>query len=78
MLLFGKELLYSGKIYDFEDRINKLNAVTLDDVFAAVDRNFDDKFKYFEIFYLTVLRTYDFTLGNNIPQRNFASSKKIF
>ncbi len=45
MLLFGKELLYSGKIYDFEDRVNKLNAVTLDDVFAAVDRNFDDKFK---------------------------------
>lgn len=45
MLLFGKELLYSGRVYDFEDRINKLNAVTLDDVLAAVDRNFDEKFK---------------------------------
>lgn len=42
MLLFGKELLYSGRVYDFEDRVNKLNAVTLDDVLAAVDRNFDE------------------------------------
>ncbi|MDE7082723.1 MAG: insulinase family protein [Clostridia bacterium] len=45
MLLFGKELLYNGKIYDFEERVNKLNAVTLDDVLAAVDMNFDDKYK---------------------------------
>ncbi len=45
MLLFGKELLYSGKIYDFEDRVNKLNAVTLSDVLAAVDKNFDENFK---------------------------------
>lgn len=45
MLLFGKELLYSGKVYDFEDRVNELNAVTLDDVIAAVDVNFDDKNK---------------------------------
>lgn len=45
MLLFGKELLYNGKIYDFEDRVNKLNAVTLDDVIAATDMNFDDKYK---------------------------------
>ncbi len=45
MLLFGKELLYSGKVYDFEDRVNKLNAVTLDDVLDAVDMNFDDSHK---------------------------------
>ncbi len=45
MLLFGKELLYSGKIYDFEERVNKLNAVTLDDVLCAVDKNFDGLYK---------------------------------
>lgn len=45
MLLYGKELIYSGKLYDFEDRMNKLNAVTLNDVFEAIDRNFDDKLK---------------------------------
>ena len=45
MLLFGKELLYSGRIYDFEDRVNKINAVTLDDVLeaAAVNFNYDEK-----------------------------------
>lgn len=45
MLLYGKELIYSGKIYDFEDRVNKLNAVTLADVFQAVEYNFDDKYR---------------------------------
>ncbi|MDE7168512.1 MAG: insulinase family protein [Clostridia bacterium] len=45
MLLFGKEMLYNGKVYDFEDRVNKLNAVTLDEVLDAVDMNFDDKHK---------------------------------
>lgn len=41
MLLYGKELMYSGKLYDFDERINRINAVTLDDVFDAVDANFD-------------------------------------
>lgn len=45
MLLYGKELLYSGKIYDFEERINKINSVTISDVFDAIDCNFDDSFK---------------------------------
>lgn len=45
MLIFGKELLYGDKIYNFEDRVNRLNAVTLDDVHAAVEFNFDDKNK---------------------------------
>lgn len=45
MLLFGKELLYRGKVYDFEDRVNKINAVTLNDVLTAVELNFDDKYK---------------------------------
>ncbi len=41
MLLYGKELIYSGKVYDFEDRINKISSVTLDDVCRAVEINFD-------------------------------------
>lgn len=45
MLLFGKELLYNDNIYNFEERIKKISSVTLDDVFEAVDCNFDDKFK---------------------------------
>lgn len=40
MLLYGKELIYSGKVYDFEERINKISAVTLDDVMQAVELNF--------------------------------------
>lgn len=42
MLLYGKELMYSGKLYDFEDRIARVNAVKMDDVFEAVDANFDE------------------------------------
>ena len=42
MLLYGKELIYSGKVYDFEERVKKIAAVTLDDIFAAVDANFDE------------------------------------
>lgn len=45
MLLYGKELIYSGKIYDFEDRVGKLNAVTLADVCEAIEYNFDDKYR---------------------------------
>ncbi len=45
MLLYGKELIYSDKLYDFEDRVNKLNAVTLDDVCEAIEYNFDDTYR---------------------------------
>lgn len=45
MLLYGRELLYSGKLYDFEDRIKKINSVTLNDVYAAIECNFDEAHK---------------------------------
>lgn len=45
MLLFGKELLYRGRVYNFEDRVNKISSVTLKNVLDAIDVNFDDKFK---------------------------------
>jgi predicted Zn-dependent peptidase len=41
MLLYGKELVYSGKVYDFEDRVKRIENVSLDDVSAAIDVNFD-------------------------------------
>ncbi|MDE7454127.1 MAG: insulinase family protein, partial [Clostridia bacterium] len=41
MLLYGKELIYSGKVYDFEERVKKINSVTLSDVLEAVEYNFD-------------------------------------
>ena len=41
MLLYGKELLYSGKVYDFEERVKKIASVTLDDVLAAAECNFN-------------------------------------
>lgn len=41
MLLYGKELVYSGRVYDFEERINKISGVTLDDVMRAIELNFD-------------------------------------
>ena len=45
MLLFGKELLYNDKIYNFEERVNRISSVTLNDVFDAIDLNFNEKGK---------------------------------
>ncbi len=45
MLLFGKELLYNDKIYDFEERVKRISSVTLKDVFEAIDINFNENGK---------------------------------
>lgn len=45
MLLYGKELIYSGKVYDFEKRVAQLNAVTLNDVCEAIEYNFDPTYR---------------------------------
>lgn len=45
MLLYGKELIYTGKIFDFEKRMKELNAVSLEDVYEAVEYNFDETYK---------------------------------
>ena len=42
MLLYGKELLYNGKIYDFEERIKRISSVKLSDVYNAIDINFSE------------------------------------
>ncbi len=44
MLLYGKELLYSGKIYDFEKRVKQIESVTYEDVLAACETNFNEKY----------------------------------
>lgn len=41
MLIYGKELIYSGRLYDFDERISRINAITIDDVCEAADANFD-------------------------------------
>jgi predicted Zn-dependent peptidase len=45
MLLYGKELLYNGNIYNFEERVNKINSITLNDVYEAIEYNFDETYK---------------------------------
>ncbi len=41
MLLYGKELIYSGKVYDFEKRVKQISDVALDDVAEAIENNFN-------------------------------------
>ena len=41
MLLYGKHLLYTGKVYDFEKRMAEISALTRDDVMKAIEGNFD-------------------------------------
>ncbi|MCD8041371.1 MAG: insulinase family protein [Clostridia bacterium] len=43
MLLYGKELIYNDKLFDFDEKMNKINAVTREDVIKAIDENFDEK-----------------------------------
>ncbi|MCD7728606.1 MAG: insulinase family protein [Clostridia bacterium] len=42
MLLYGKEMLYNNKLYNFDEKMNKINSVTLDDVIKAIGQNFDE------------------------------------
>ena len=45
MLLYGKELVYSGNIYNFEDRVKKITSVTYQDVLQAIEYNFDERYR---------------------------------
>lgn len=45
MLLFGKELIYRDRVYNFEERVNKISAVTYEDVMDAIDLNFGEQGK---------------------------------
>ncbi|MDE7158442.1 MAG: insulinase family protein, partial [Clostridiales bacterium] len=41
MLLYGKQLLYTGEVYDFESRMNEISALTRDDVMKCIQSGFD-------------------------------------
>lgn len=41
MLLYGKQMLYRGEIYDFEQRMAEISALTREDVMAVIAQNFD-------------------------------------
>ena len=41
MLLYGKQLLYTGEVYDFEKRMADISALSRDDVMQAIKNNFD-------------------------------------
>lgn len=41
MLLYGKQLLYTGETYDFEKRMSEISALTRGDVIDAIAANFD-------------------------------------
>ena len=45
MLLYGKHLLYTGEVFDFEDKLNKINALSLKDADEALQLMFDERKK---------------------------------
>lgn len=45
MLLYGKYMLYFDKIFDFEDKLNKLNAMTYDKAQEVLSVMFDERKK---------------------------------
>ena len=45
MLLYGKYMLNFNKVFDFEERLNTINNLTLEDALKAIDVMFDEKEK---------------------------------
>ncbi len=45
MLLYGKYMLYFDKIFNFEQRLEKINAMTIDTAMQALQLMFDEKYK---------------------------------
>ncbi len=45
MLLYGKHLLYTGEVFDFEEKLNKINALSLKDADEALQLMFDERKK---------------------------------
>ncbi|MBQ7879154.1 MAG: insulinase family protein [Clostridia bacterium] len=45
MLLYGKHLLYTDTIFDFQEKLDELNALSLKDVNEALEGMFDEKEK---------------------------------
>lgn len=45
MLLYGKYMLYFDKIFNFEERLKKINAMTRDTAMSAIETMFDERYK---------------------------------
>lgn len=45
MLLYGKHMLYHDKTFDFEEKLDKINAMTLDEAREVLSAMFDEKQK---------------------------------
>ena len=45
MLLYGKYMLYFDKIFNFEERLKKINAMTRDTAMSAIETMFDERHK---------------------------------
>ena len=45
MLLYGRYMLYFNKIFDFEDKLNRINAMTYADAQDALSLMFNEKEK---------------------------------
>ncbi len=45
MLLYGRYMLYFNKIFDFEDKLSRINAMTYDDVRDVISAMFNDEEK---------------------------------
>lgn len=43
MLVYGKHLLFTGEIFNFDDRVSGIVTLTLDDIATAIDMNFNKK-----------------------------------
>ena len=41
MNLYGKHMLYTGDVYDFDGRVAKIDAITKEDCERAISLNFD-------------------------------------
>ena len=42
MLLYGKYMLFNDRIFDFEGKLDAINSVTEEDVWAAIGLTFDE------------------------------------
>ena len=45
MLLYGKYMLYFDKIFSFEEKLEKINAMTYEDCLAVINEMFNDEKK---------------------------------
>ena len=42
MLIYGKHMLYTGNIFDFDARVAAIEGLTLDDISEVIDLSFDE------------------------------------